>query len=116
MGSRGLACRHGDQRILVCTRAESIQLAIRRTGGTIPADQEIGALSNVEISWSTFGRPAADIYASVLRARCEVDGISLTPDSLAEQFRLHLHRGIIYLVGNEDTKTLSGMIALATKI
>jgi DNA sulfur modification protein DndE len=83
--------------------------------GSIPADQEIGALSNVEMSWSTFGGPAADIYASVLRARCEVDGISLTPDSLAEQFRLHLHRGITYLVGNEDTKTLSGMIALATK-
>ncbi len=82
---------------------------------SIPADQEIGALSNVEMSWSTFGGPAADIYASVLRARCEVDGISLTSDSLAEQFRLHLHRGITYLVGNEDTKTLSGMIALATK-
>ncbi len=87
-------------------------LCVSLAEASIPADQEIGTLSNVEMSWATFGGPAADIYASVLRARCEVDGLPLTPDSLAEQFRLHLHRGITYLVGNEDTKTLSGMIAL----
>ena len=83
---------------------------------SIPADQDIATLSNVEMSWSTFGGPAADIYAAILRARCDTDGIPQTPDTLAEQFRLHLHRGITYLVGNEDTKTLSGMIALAAKI
>ena len=80
---------------------------------SIPADQEIATLSNVEMSWSTFGGPAADTYAAILRARCDTDSIPQTPDALAEQFRLHLHRGITYLVGNEDTKTLSGMIALA---
>lgn len=42
MGSRGLACRHGDQRFLVCTRAESIQLAMRRTGGTF-----VGAIATI---------------------------------------------------------------------
>ena len=82
---------------------------------SIPADQEIGALSNVEMSWSTFGGPAADIYAAILRARCDTDGIPQDPEDVAEQFRLHLHRGITYLVGNEDTKTLSGLIALAVK-
>ena len=89
-------------------------LCVSLAEASIPADQEIGTLSNVEMSWATFGGPTADIYASILRARCEVDGLPLTPDSLAEQFRLHLHRGITYLVGNEDTQTLSGMIALAT--
>ena len=80
---------------------------------SMPADQEVGVLSNVEMSWSTFGGPSADIYAAIIQARCEADGIPQTPDSLAEQFRLHLHRGITYLVGNEDTKTLSGLIGLA---
>ena len=78
-----------------------------------PAGQEIGKLSNVEMSWSTFGGPAADIYAAVLRAWCDANGIPQTPDVLAEQFRLHLHRGITYLVGNEDTRSLSGLVALA---
>ena len=80
---------------------------------SMPADQEIGTLSNVEMSWSTFGGHAADVYAAIIHARCEADGIPQTPDALAKQFRLHLHRGITYLVGTEDTKTLSGLIGLA---
>ena len=80
---------------------------------TMPADQEIGTLSNVEMSWSTFGGQTADVYAAIIRARCEADGLPQTPDALAKQFRLHLHRGITYLVGTEDTKTLSGLIGLA---
>lgn len=81
----------------------------------MPADQEIGTLSNVEMSWSTFGGQAADVYTAIIQARCEIDGIPQTPDALAKQFRLHLHRGITYLVGTEDTKTLNGMIGLATQ-
>ncbi len=80
---------------------------------SVPADQEIGTLSNVEMSWSTFGGHTADVYAAIIQARCEADGIPQTPEALAKQFRLHLHRGITYLVGTEDTKTLSGLISLA---
>jgi len=80
---------------------------------SIPADQQIGTLSNVEMSWSTFSGPSADLYTAIIQARCEADGIPQTPDNLAKQFRLHLHRGITYLVGTEDTKTLNGLIALA---
>ncbi len=89
-------------------------LCVSLAEASIPADQEIGTLSNVEMSWATFGGPAADIYAAIIRARCEADGIPHTSESLAEQFRLHLHRGITYLVSSEDTRTLSGMIALTT--
>lgn len=80
---------------------------------SVPADQEVGTLSNVEMSWSTFGGPAADIYSAIIRARCDTDGIPQTSEALADQFRLHLHRGISYLAGTDDTKTLSGMISLA---
>lgn len=82
---------------------------------SIPADQEIGTLSNVEMSWSTFGGHSADLYAAIIQARCEADDIPQSPDALARQFRLHLHRGITYLVGTEDTKTLSGLISLAAQ-
>lgn len=78
-----------------------------------PADQIIGTLSNVEMSWSTFGGQSADLYAAIIRARCEADGIEPTPEAMAHLFRLHLHRGITYLVGTEDTKTLSGLVSLA---
>lgn len=82
---------------------------------SMPADQEIGPMSNVEMSWSTFGGASADLFAAVIGARCESDGIEPTPDALANQFRLHLHRGITYLVGDEDTKSLSGLISLALR-
>ena len=88
-------------------------LCVSLAEASMPADQEVGTLSNVEMSWSTFGGQAADIYAAIVRARCEADGIPQTADALAKQFRLHLHRGISYLVGTEDTKTLSGLISLA---
>ena len=80
-----------------------------------PADQEVGPMSNVEMSWSTFGGPQADLYTALVLARCESDGLALTPDAVAKQFRLHLHRGLTYLVGTEDTRTLSGLVSLATR-
>ena len=82
---------------------------------SVPAEQDIGALSNVEMSWSTFGGVSADLYAALVRARCEADGIVQTPDAVANQFRLHLHRGIKYLIGDEATKSLCGLISLATR-
>ena len=80
-----------------------------------PAEQEVGTLSNLEMSWSTFGGQSADLYAALVRARCEVDGVVTTPEAVARHFRLHLHRGITYLVGEQDTKSLSGLIALALR-
>ena len=80
-----------------------------------PANQHIGKLSNVEMSWSTFGGPTADVYADILRAWCDANGIPQSPAMLAEQFRLHLHRGITYLVGSEDTRTLNGLVNLTIR-
>ena len=82
---------------------------------SIPADQDIGSMSNVEMSWSTFGGQSSDLYSALLLARCEADGISRTPEQIAYQFRLHLHRGITYLVGSEETKTLSGLVSLTLR-
>lgn len=90
-------------------------LCVSLSDPSVPANQEIGPLSNVEMSWPTFGGSSADLYTAVIQARCETDGVPQTPAELAKQFRLHLHRGITYLVGNEDTKTLAGFVALAAQ-
>ena len=94
---------------VLCRWALSVSLA----EPSIPADHQIGPMSNVEMAWQTFGGPSADLYAAILRARCDTDNIAHTPDAVAEQFRLHLHRGIAYLASTDDTKTLSGMLRLA---
>ena len=81
-----------------------------------PAEQYIGTMSNVEMSWSTFGGASADLYAALVLARCEADGIQQTVDAVAKQFRLHLHRGITYLIGDKKTKSLSGLVSLAVRV
>jgi len=81
---------------------------------TPPQRIDKGDYSNVEMSWATFGGDQADLYATLVAARCQVDGLDVTRTVLAEQFRLHLHRGITNLVGMEETRTLEGLLDIAS--
>ena len=72
-----------------------------------------GNWSNVEMSWSTFGGQYGDLYATVLQARCQRDGLEGDRETLAEQIRLHLHRGLTNLVSREETRDLTGFLSLA---
>ena len=72
-----------------------------------------GDWSNVEMSWSTFGGQQGDLYTAILQARCERDGLDDDRETLAEQFRLHLHRGLTNLVSREETRDLTGFLSLA---
>ena len=65
-----------------------------------PPETRIPADSNVEMSWRVFGGRNHEVYLAVLRERCIADGLGDDDDVLAVQFRLHLHRGISYLVGD----------------
>jgi DNA sulfur modification protein DndE len=68
--------------------------------------------SNVEMSWRTFGGDFGDVYWALVRLRSHNDGLSLDEDTLAQQFRLHLHRGIGYLVGDPRVKDVAGLAAV----
>jgi DNA sulfur modification protein DndE len=81
---------------------------------TPPQQIDKGNYSNVEMSWSTFGGSQAELYATLVAARCQTDGLDITSAVLAEQFRLHLHRGITNLVGMEETRTLEGFLRIAS--
>lgn len=70
------------------------------------------------ISWSTFAGGQGDVLWALLRMRCYVGGLSLDEETLATQFRLHLHRGLGYLVGDPritDAAGIAGLILLALK-
>ena len=72
----------------------------------IPAD------SNVEMSWKVFGGRYADLYIALVKERCVRDGLGTDPDTVAQQFRLHLHRGISYLFGNKGLRKIDDLVAL----
>lgn len=68
---------------------------------------------SVEMNWRTFAGPHGDIYWALLRQRCHTEGLPLDEDTLAQQFRLHLHRGIGYLVGDRNMRTITDLLELA---
>ncbi len=80
-----------------------------------PAVQESGELSNVEMSWHTFAGRNGDLFTALIAARCDRDGLGTGREVLAEQFRLHLHRGLTYLVGHDETRSFVGLASLALR-
>ena len=75
-----------------------------------PRKDRIPADSNVEMTWKTFGGDLQEIYMALLKERCQRDGIGLTPETLSTYFRLHLHRGIGYLMGGRDIKSITDLV------
>lgn len=80
-----------------------------------PAPQDAGEMSNVEMTWQTFAGKNGDLFSALLAARCERDGLGTDRETVAEQFRLHLQRGLTYLVGHDETRRLTGLASLATQ-
>jgi DNA sulfur modification protein DndE len=79
---------------------------------TIPSDTPIPTDSNVEMTWSVFGGEIADILIIALKQRCHRDGLGSDRETLKNQFRLHLHRGISYLAGDLNLKKIDDLIEL----
>jgi DNA sulfur modification protein DndE len=91
---------------ILCRWALCVSLAEK----SVPPLAKIPADSNVEMSWRVFGGRYSEVYLAILKERCVRDGLEPDSDTLAQQFRLHLHRGIAYLSAN---KTLDDLLALA---
>ncbi|MEW8357390.1 MAG: DNA sulfur modification protein DndE [Candidatus Thiodiazotropha sp.] len=93
---------------VLCRWALCVSLAEQ----SVPPLSKIPADSNVEMSWKVFGGRYADLYMVLLKERCIRDGLETDSESLALQFRLHLHRGISYLAGNRKLRNISDLVAL----
>lgn len=77
---------------------------------TIPAQHHVPADSSVEMSWKTFGGPHHEIYLAVLTHRCHKDGLGIEAETLATQFRLHLHRGIGYMASGKKVRSIQDLL------
>ena len=81
----------------------------------VPPPAKHPADSNVEMSWRVFGGRHSDLYMALLKERCLTDGLGISDDVLAFQFRLHLHRGIAYLANDRSVRSVAALSALATE-
>lgn len=94
---------------VLCRWALCVSLAER----SVPPSAKIPADSNVEMSWKIFGGRYADVYLALLKERCVRDGFGTDAETLSQQLRLHMHRGISYLAANKSLKKIDHLIALA---
>ncbi len=69
--------------------------------------------AGVEMTWKVFTGAHSEIYAALLEERCRTDGLPIDEETLSRQLRLHLHRGIGYLFGDQAVKDIAGLTALA---
>jgi len=90
---------------------------------TVPAKIDQKGEVGVEMTWKVFGGENKDIYAALIKQRCRNDGIDLSDENLLEQFWLHLHRGLGYLVAdrkireayNSGRRSVRGLLELTTE-
>lgn len=76
-----------------------------------PAPAKHPADSSVEMSWKVFAGAEYELYWALLKARCARDRLPTDEDTLAQQFRLHLHRGIGYLAANRRSRGITEYVA-----
>jgi len=77
---------------------------------TPPTPSRIPTDSNVEMTWKVFSGAHGEVYMALLKARCHRDGQGTSDEVLATQFRLHLHRGIGYLVADRRMRDIGGLL------
>lgn len=94
----------------LCRWALCVSLADPST----PLVREVVTDSNVEMSWKTFAGHHGDLYLALLKQRVHADGGDpKDPVAVAHTLKIHLHRGIGYLIGSQNLKNISDLIALA---
>lgn len=80
-----------------------------------PTIVDIPADSNVEMSWQVFGGELNELYWELVKARCFKDGLSTDEETIALQFRLHLHRGISYLATPNAITNIGDLVSLTSE-
>lgn len=77
---------------------------------SIPPSSAFSPAHGVEMTWRTFAGEYEDLYWALIRQRCHRDGLSTDEATVATQFRLHLHRGLGYLFGDKELRSISDLI------
>lgn len=89
---------------ILCRWAFCISLADK----SMPADVAENNEHAIEMTWKVFGGLEHEVYLALLIDRCKEDKLSIDKESLTNQLRAHLHRGIYCLRKNVSIRKLMG--------
>ena len=99
-----------EHRNVLCRWALCVSLA----ESAPPRDIDISAQDGLEIDWRTFTGGEDLLYATLVRERCLADELGLESEIVARQLRLHVHRGLSYLMGDRSMRGIESLISRAT--
>ncbi|MEU2448994.1 DNA sulfur modification protein DndE [Streptomyces sp. NPDC012765] len=89
-------------------------LALSLRDSSTPLVKEIVTDSNVEMDWATFaGTTYGHIYLALLKQRCIADGEEPTDEAVSRTLIIHIHRGVGFLHGRRDLRSISDFASLA---
>ena len=77
-----------------------------------PPQENIQDSNSIEMTWKTFAGAQEDVYLALLISRAKKAGVEHTKQAINQYFKLHVHRGISYLIGNPNLKNVSNLIEL----
>jgi DNA sulfur modification protein DndE len=95
---------------ILCRWAFSSSLAEKSE----PPNEEIPSDSSIEMTWKTFTGGEEELYLALIQLRATKAALPLEKEIINKYFRLHLHRGISYLVSNPKMLKIEDLIRLAT--
>lgn len=78
-----------------------------------PPNEEIPSDSSIEMTWKTFTGGEEELYIALIQLRANKAGLLLERETVNKYFRLHLHRGISYLVGNPKMNKIEDLIRIS---
>jgi DNA sulfur modification protein DndE len=80
---------------------------------SIPPHEDIVTDSSIEMTWKVFAGEHHHIYEAILLKRIYMDCGGVDEKNISYYFRLHLHRGISYLLN--QVNSLDDMIKIIQK-
>lgn len=80
-----------------------------------PPSAKIPADSNLEMSWEVFGGRYGPVLLAMVKQRCFEDGLQDDEENVAQQLRLHVHRGISYLAGDRKLRSIADFASRADR-
>ncbi len=92
---------------ILCRWAFCVSLAENHS----PREGTVGGETGIEMTWRTFGGEYADLYLGLLKQRCIDEGLETDEETLTDQLKLHLHRGIGYLASKKQLTSIGDLVA-----
>jgi DNA sulfur modification protein DndE len=88
-------------------------LCVSLTEATTPMNYDSSEMSNIEMTWRTFGGKNADIYEALIQLQASSDMQDPTPEMVSQFFRNHLHRGIAALSTGKRITHIGDLVNMA---